>query len=124
MSGVGRECDLMRHRQGRERRGKRTGRELTTSEVGRRSDQRYVRVVKEGRDPGRGRVRVAMGREGDTRRCGGGQQKKRVRTQPRTGVGDTRDRKGSDLGSVKGDSRGRGDRTGNWSVMCLRMGCK
>ena len=39
MSGVGRECDLMRHRQGRERRGKRTGRELTTSEVGRRNDQ-------------------------------------------------------------------------------------
>ena len=40
-------------------------------------------------------------------------REKGERTQPKAGVGDTRGSKGSDLGSVKGCSRERGNRTRN-----------
>ena len=49
----------------------------------------------------------------------GGCKERGERTRPRTSVGDAKDRKGSDLGSVKGYSRGRGNRTRNRLVMVL-----
>ena len=73
-TGVGRENDLGRHGERRETRGERTERELTTSEMGRGNKHRDG--VKEGRNLGRGRVGVEMGRESDARRCGGGLQGK------------------------------------------------
>ena len=72
---MGRENDLGRHGERRETRGERTGKELTTSEVGRENKHRDG--VKEGRDLGRGRVGVEVGRAGDPGRCVRGLQRKR-----------------------------------------------
>ena len=72
---MGRENDLGRHGERREKRGERTERELTTSEVGRGNKHRDG--VKQGRDLGRGRVGMEMGREGDAGRCVRGLQRKR-----------------------------------------------
>ena len=75
---MGRENDIGRHGERRETRGERTERELTTSEVGRGNDHGDVSRDggEGGRNLGRGRVGVEMGREGDARRCGGGLQGK------------------------------------------------
>ena len=82
MSEVGRgndHRDVSRDGERRETRGERTERELIMSEVGRRSDQGDVLGDggEGGRNLGRGRVGVEMGREGDARRCGKEQQREK-----------------------------------------------
>ena len=51
---------------------------------------------------------VEMGRESDLRRCGRDSRESWERTRPRTGVGDARGRKGSDLGECEWGQQRKG----------------
>ena len=62
--------------------------------------------MKEGRNLGRGRVGVEMGRESDARRCGGGCKERGERTWVR--VNDVKGRKGSDSGECEGVQQKKG----------------